>query len=310
MKIRKWMGAFAGIVLACGSGHLAAQDLSVQAYEEILYWSPQQPDQNVELNADLLGIAISRFKDNQRPEEHIGYASNGIQGHYTSHVTAKESVISTLGYNRAILSWKQNPYFTQKYFDTVLVGLGITSTRLENWLWRGSFGVAFAVDSGGFANYGIYNAMMWGRYTYSQSLGLHIGIVGQTIGLRKENILPILGVDYRMGNHWQLNLIFPVDGSLTYLWTRDWQVGIALRRVAERRRTGPNQPVSRAIYQYTNTGLELFANFLAGSHFNARFDLGGMMGGDLKVMNQTGGALQTLKFKPAIFADIRVAINF
>ncbi|MFX6907688.1 hypothetical protein ABTH77_20760, partial [Acinetobacter baumannii] len=73
-------------------------------------------------------------------------------------------------------------------------------------------GLQYSLDFGHLGRYTRYSALIWGRYCYSSTIGLHAGFYG-FYNLRKDKVYPIVGFDWHPWKNWQFNVIFPMNVS-------------------------------------------------------------------------------------------------
>lgn len=213
-----------------------------------------------------------------------------------------------VGYSNSLVRWEDNPFFDKTTFHTVRVGIGGLSNRLEDWLWRGR--VIANIDADHWQrDYMTYDLFLWGRYDYCQDIGVHLGFYGLT-GMRIDRVYPILGFDWAMNEKWQLNVIFPMDISLTYLINDCWNAALVWRPFLDRHRVGESEPLSEALWFYQSSGAELAFNYTVCDWLSANVHVGGLFGGELKISNRDYRHKRHIKLKGAGYFGGEFVVNF
>lgn len=185
-----------------------------------------------------------------------------------------------LCYDRTRIDWRHNPYFDQKDFDMASLEFSFSSERLCDWLWQAQLAINFDnLEHWNFDEYMSYDMLLWGRYNY-RNVGINIGFLALT-GMKIDRVYPVLGVDWKWGEKWAVNLVFPMNISLVYNITKRWAATIAGRLFFERHRLKNHEVLNKGLIVYTTSGIEfginyapnkkLFANVHAGYDFGGRF---------------------------------------
>ena len=196
----------------------------------------------------------------------------------------KEGAYAEFAYNSTYLNWNQNPFFSEKWFNTAQGTLGFFTERIRDWEWLVNGTINIDTDRINLEFYTTYNMLLWGRHAYCNNVGLHIGLLAQT-GMKIDHVYPVLGADWNINPSWKVNLIFPLNISLLYTVEKNWTVGIAGRLFDSRHRVHKHEPLSRGIWTYRATGAELATTYATGSVI-ANLHLGYLFGGTLKIANR------------------------
>lgn len=259
-------------------------------------------------------INKSHFIQPELSDEKIGYEKAQVLVGYNRVFNCYEAASIELGYASTRLRWAENPYFSQKDFNEIDFIFNGATKRIENWYFRTQFQANIDSDHFYPDDYGLYYLTTWGRYSWNtpwcQDIGLNMGFIGRT-GLEQTTAWPIVGIDVRLTERFKLNLVYPVDISAVYTWNENFSMLLATKFWNERHRTGRNEPLSKGIFQYRNTGVEFGLNYdycqflSANVHIGSTFDRG-----DLKILNSEGNASVHHKFKGALYWGGNVVVRF
>lgn len=239
------------------------------------------------LSSQVLAGAKAKFDEPGMDEQRLRYSQGKFEASYHHYIDDKTAIVPTVGYRVDKMQWKENPFFDTETFRSFKVGIGGFSRAVEGWLWQGGLQVSMDTEEWSLSHYAQYQLGVAGRYGYSSKLGIHIGFLGKT-GLHKDQVLPVLGVDYAWSNQWKLSLIFPRDVSLIYTFNDSWTAGVRGRVFRSRHRVGEDEALSKAIFEYRNVGAEASLRYKRPQRFSAQLFVGATAGGDLKIMNQKG----------------------
>lgn len=213
------------------------------------------------------------------------------------------------GYSDTAVIWRQNPFFRETHYNNLITSINLFSEAICDWTWQGGFSIAVDTDAWNWADYALYTTTIWGRYDYCDYLGLHIGFVEQS-GIEKDRIFPIIGFDYQLFDCWKLNLVYPVNMSLVYTINDAWSVAFAGRVFNSRHRVGKDEPLSRGIFEYRNTGAEFGVSYTPGDFASANIHVGSALGGDLKVSNRHDHHSVHVKINSVIYAGGAIQFRF
>lgn len=257
--------------------------------------------------------AISKTKINkgfykgEKFEFCTGEAELGMAVYYDED--HEEAISLALDYSGTLIDWEDNPWFDQKHFNIVTLSVAGTSERIHNWLWRGQ--VNFNMDANEFGagcSYSTYDILLWGRYKYCRNIGINVGIIVET-GMRTDRVYPILGVDWKISNKWQLNLVFPVNVSLEYSITKAWILALEARSFSFRDRVGRHEANARSVLRYQNIGAELAIKYSKnGISFNVHG--GSTLGGKLRIADSHNHHPRTYHFDPSAYAGAELTYRF
>lgn len=241
--------------------------------------------------------------------ERIRYSDSEVDVYYTHSLGCESGITLGAGYSSVGIFWKKNPFFEENHFNNFILSLSGYTKLIPNWLWRG--GVSSAVDTAewNWTHYTIYNLTLWGRYTYCDNVGVHVGFIAQT-GIRKDKVQPILGVDFKMYDDWKINLVYPVNISLVYTIAEQWSLALAARIMDSRQRVGKNEALSKGIFEYRNVGTELSLTYSPAQFASANIHIGSATGGSLKISNQNNAEPVYMKLKPVGYIGGAVDLKY
>lgn len=219
-----------------------------------------------------------------------------------------EGASAAISYIPTKIKWKENPWFDQDHFHTASLSFTSFTQRLPGWFWRGQFTLYTDAQQWDLEQYTWYDIILWGRYTYLEELGLHVGMIAET-GMRMDRIYPILGADWQVSKRWKLNLVFPVNVSLEYLITEKWAVALAGRTFNSRHRVAPNEANGRSLVRYENTGAEFAVKF-NGRYLTANIHAGSTLGGRYRIADKRNHHPHTYKLDPSGYVGAELELHF
>lgn len=285
-------------------GDIYVEDLSAQHIKEETSAGPF----TAKISADYVGRANFKCHD----FSHLTFATGEVDLSlvYYYDPCYKEGTSIGVTYTRTYLNWKFNPFFTQKNIDMISVNFSGISQRLRDWTWRAQVSVNFDnIEYWNIEDYMNYDLLLWGRYAYTQDIGVHIGVLAFT-GMRIDRVYPVFGIDWLFDCHWKLNLVFPMDLSLVYTLNQKWSIALAGRIFDQRHRVKKDQFYSEGLWHYTSSGAELVVKYTPTKWMTANVHAGGDFGGHLKVANRHYRDGRRLRFEGAPYAGAEVDINF
>ncbi len=212
-----------------------------------------------------------------------------------------------LGYTTTYLNWSDNPWFDQNHYNAVSLIMSSFTKRLDRWFWRSQLSINF--DAANWkGSYTSYDILLWGRYTFLENIGIHLGFLAQT-GLRLDRVYPIIGFDWQISRQWKLNLVYPVNISLNYAFTPIWSLAIAGRNFNVRYRVNDDDIFRKALVRYTNFGLE-FAIKYETKYVSANIHAGATLAGKYRIANQHNRHAHTYDLKSAGYAGAEMDVSF
>lgn len=220
----------------------------------------------------------------------------------------KEGWVATLGWTQDDLDWNQNPFFHQKKFQQVSLGLAAFTSRAENWDWRAVAKANIDPEHLNFQEYLTWDFLVWGRYKLNCDWGVHFGLLALT-GMKIDRVYPIIGFDWTISRKWTLNAVFPTNISLLYKYSCNWTFNLAARFWEVRHRTSENQPLPRAVWIYRNAGIELGTTY-KWKGWLANIHAGYAVGGKLKIANKHYRHKHNLNFNGSPYAGGEISYNF
>lgn len=263
---------------------------------------------SISANYDATGNA--KFSKKRLEDDKINYAQGNITGSVVPYYDEphKEGMLVGIGYTNVHMDWNHNPYFDQHTFQTVNITLGGFSERLCNWDWKGIL-VANMNTAHWNCDYVNYDLTLWGRYSYTKDLGLHWGFIAQA-GMKMDRVYPIIGIDWTINEDWKLDLVFPIDMTLSYHLTKDWSLALAARFFDYRNRVNEHETLSMAVFRYQSTGAEFAIEYDNDQNITASIHGGMILGGHIRVANRHNQHPHRLEFKTAPYGGAAVAVRF
>lgn len=303
-----------GLTLALVNASLYAEvDFNKQYYnedfEESRFNEGERGPFTVETSYDYIGS--SKFNKRGFRSEKIWFSDLDIEASAVVYYNkeCKEGLSVSLGYNASEIHWSKNIFTDQTFYQNANISIGAGTKRMPNWLWKGQLTYSLDVDHPKFSKYSTWDFLGWGRYTYRDDIGLHMGLIVLT-GMKIDHVYPILGADWEINECWKINGVFPVNLSVVYAYNECWSFELAGRGWENRFRTGKHQPLSEGLLVYTNTGLEFGVNYDFRKSIHANIHVGYTTGGKLKVADKNNHHAHHFKFKAAPYAGAELIVNF
>jgi len=263
----------------------------------------------IELSSDI--IAKSKFTDSGFKHQHIGYSQSEAEGNAIVYYNPcyREGINLGLAYTATDLNWKHNPFFHQRWFHTATTSIAGFTERLPNWFWKAQVAMNCDLEHFNISDYINWDILLWGRYTYSCDIGIHLGLIVQT-GMQIDRVYPVIGFDWRFNPCWKLNAIFPLNMSIVYTFDQNWSAALAARFFDSRHRSGNDEPLEKALFHYQNTGAELDLNYAYNSWLSVNLHGGYTLGGRLKIANRHNDHPDHFWFNPAAYGGGEIDIRF
>ncbi len=271
------------------------------------------PERHVHIEGNYRPVAEAHVKKGG----HLLYADSS-DSLFLSHFLNCDNALSwQLGYNYMKIDWNKNPSFSQTNFNYAKASLGYITTSMEGWRWILNGGATVDATTFNFGKSGVYSGFFWGRYHFNNCLGVHAGLYGYA-GVRNAYTLPILGVDWRIGERWQLNAIFPIDFSLEYFFAKNWSSEISYASFGGPYRI-PWRTHNGHILEVHSTGVEWDLNYDCNQRynsdpcdkwFNASIGLGWNFGGWLLIKDEHNHHGKYYHYDSAPYAQVEAALNF
>lgn len=305
MKLNKYLG-FIGVFLGAIPllfAEIEVEDLSSEDIEEPAKQTPFKLD----VWTDYMGGAKVR-DDYYGGKLHHAVAIAQMSGVFYYCPAYTEGANAAITYTATRLRWHENPWFDQERFNTVSVAINGFSKRLCNWFWQGQIQANMDMDGSGGFDYMTYDMMLWGRYSYRENIGVHVGLIAQT-GMHMDRVYPILGADWQMSRNWKLNLVFPVNVSLEYALNCHWSLALAGRSFDSRHRVGKCEGASKSVFRYENVGAE-FAVKYEDRNMTANVHAGSTLGGRLRIANRHNHHSRRYHLDPTGYIGAEVAVKF
>lgn len=273
--------------------------------------TPETSEQPYSVFVDADFIGSSHFCDSKFDHDTISFwIAQANAGWIVFHNPAYEEGVSlSLTYWRDNINWKENPYFDQRYFNTLTINTGFFSSRLCDWLWRTQLGLNVDANESNLCEYTTFDLMLWGRYTYNECAGFHVGFIAQT-GQRIDHVYPIIGIDWTITDKWKLNAVFPTQMSVIYTVSPKLSLALGGRFFDVRHRVGKDERLKQALVEYRSGGLEVGVNYNPAKRFNLNLHAGSTLMGHLKISNKHHHRKQRLKFGGAPYVGCEADMHF
>lgn len=178
-----------------------------------------------------------------------------------------------LGMQTLEFDWPQNPITTRDRFTQLQMSTGLFTLDAKGFMIVSELMLMMDPVKMDLEHYTLYRGLLYTKYNYKNKANIHAGFVGY-YGLRYNRVVPIIGVDFPLGEYFKVNAVFPSDMSLEFNPTQLLTFLVRLRFVQLPRRLSENDPLSKGVIFYNNTGAE----FGVKLHYLEYFYLQGFVG--------------------------------
>lgn len=264
----------------------------------------------------LEGLArVTGSQDMRHEPGNIKYRDAHGYAYWSHFFNSKNAISIHAGYHHYNFDWNENPAFSEEDYNYVSTSVGLISHYFDCWRWVVNGGVTISADDFDLSKTGVWHGLLWGRYTFRPNIGLHVGTFFWK-GVKNSYTLPILGFDWNFLTCWQLNVIFPLDGSLSFYFTPNWALQAAYRtfggpyRFPHRARGARSHEYNDAIFSYYASGGELDLKYRCSPYFKAAIGVGYTAGGWLQVKDRSDNHGTYYKFKGGPYISANVDFTF
>lgn len=279
------------------------QDISHESIEEPVKASP------FSFSAHIDAIGAAKIDNGFYKGDKVNFAEAqavaGMVVYYDPCLT--EGIRLAAGYTATYLHWHGNPWFDQDHFNQVNLSVAGFTKRVDDWLWRTELTGYFDADEWSF-QYTTYDFVLWGRYTYCEHIGIHIGVFAET-GCRLDRVYPIIGFDWQISEKWRLDAVFPMNIALSYAITSKWSLGAAGRFFDSRFRVHTENHSLKPLVRYTNIGAEFFVKY-GNDMVTANIHCGSTLGGRFRVANRHNNHVKGYDLNPSAYAGAEIEVTF
>ncbi len=284
------------------------------SYELITDYGFVSKDHPVHFDGEYRYVWDARFRTHSVKGSHETYQDAHGFLYYSHYLTPNNSLSWKVGYSFLDFNWARNPRFRGDDYHFVNASVGWVSTSVKNWRWVLSTGVSVDAQTFNFGQTGVYYGLMWGRYCYSPTLGMHIGWAGY-VGVQNGYLVPILGIDWHPSKHWQINGIFPVNVSIEYLFDCHWAAAVEVAsfgrpyRFPMRAKNGIGR-FHNGIFEVYSTGVELDLKYKLRHALHASVGGGYNFGGWILIKDHDNHHGKYYKFNGAPYAQGKLTFTF
>lgn len=258
-------------------------------------------------NTHLDVVAPTKISKGFNKGDEVHYAVAEVEAGMVFYYcpTYTEGARVAIGYSPTYLRWGENFWFKQDHFNILSVTIAGFTKRIDDWFWRTQLSINLDTEKW-VAPYTSYDLLLWGRYTYSQSIGLHFGFWAET-GLHMDRVYPVIGFDWRISPAWKLSAVYPVNVSLDYALSQTWSLALAGRFFDSRFRA--HEHASKPLVRYTNVGVE-FAIKYENDTMSGNIHVGSTVGGKYRVANRHNFHAENFYLDPAAYAGGEIDVKF
>lgn len=284
------------------------------SYELITDYSFVSKKHPVHFDGEFRDVGSAKFYTHSVKGSHANYQDAHAFLYYSHYLTPDNSLSWKLGYSFLDFNWPKNPRFEENDYHFVNASLGWVSTSVQDWRWILSTGVSVDAQTFNFGQSGVYYGMMWGRYHFSDTIGMHIGWAGY-VGVKNGYLLPILGIDWRTGKHWKFNGIFPVNISAEYLFNKHWSTALEVATFGRPYRFpirvhGGKDGYLNGIFEIYSPGLELDLKYQRTGRLCASFGGGWNFGGWILIKDHGNHHGKYFKYNGAPYIQGKLEFSF
>ncbi|MES2121174.1 MAG: hypothetical protein V4492_00170 [Chlamydiota bacterium] len=288
--------------------------LLTTSYELITDYGFVDKKHPVHLDLEFRGIGKAKFRTDSVKGSHETYADAHAFAYYSHYLTPDNSLSWKVGYSYLKFNWLRNPRFRGDNYNFASASVGYVSTSIKDWRWILGTGVSVSADSLNFGQTGVYYGLMWGRYRFADNIGMHVGWAGY-VGVKNGYVLPIIGIDWSVGNHWRFYGIFPVNLSIKYLFNNYWATAIEVAsfgrpyRFPMRVHEGKGR-FKNGIFEVYSYGVELDLIYQNGNAVSASAGVGWDVGGWVLIKDHANNHGKYYKYNGAPYAQGKLTCTF
>ena len=284
------------------------------SYELITDYSFVSKKHPVHFDGEFRDVGPAKFYTHSVKGSHAKYQDAHAFLYYSHYLTPDNTLSWKVGYSFLDFDWPKNPRFKGDDYHFVNASLGWVSTSVQDWHWILATGVSVDAQSFNFGQTGVYYGLMWGRYHFSNTIGMHIGWAGY-VGVKNGYLLPILGIDWRTGKHWKFNGIFPVNISIEYLFNNHWSTALQGAtfgrpyRFPMRAHEGKDR-YKNGIFEIYSPGLELDFKYQTAGRLYASVGGGWNFGGWILIKDHGNHHGKYFKYNGAPYVQGKLEFSF
>lgn len=270
------------LILALSLG-LFADDLDDTLSESLWDYHPLHVGGNV--------IAIGSADVNQKNGSRNGnltFNKGNAFAYFFLPVSRTMFFIPRIEYNAFTMNWDQNPRFNDTHFHYLQFALTFFSIEMEKWRWIGR--ADYNIDVNHFSHpgtYGLFSALLWGRYELHRKWHYHVGAFGYT-GFKGREVYPVIGFDFAPNKKWLFQVVFPITYSIEYSLNERWRLSVQGRPLRERFRAGKLEPDPRSVFNYSTMGAEINLHYEKFLQFEFEIFGGYNFGGSFYIKDRNG----------------------
>lgn len=255
------------------------------------------------------GIGTTKISEGHFKGDKVHFATADVEAGMVVYYCPEysEGLRLSLAYTPTYLKWAECPWFEQNHYNILSFDIAAFSKRLDDWFWRTQLSINCDADDWS-SEYMSYDILLWGRYAYCKTIGVHLGFWAET-GLQMDRIYPVIGFDWTISPRWKLNLVYPVNVSLEYSLTKSWTLALAGRFFDSRFRVSRDECTPRALVRYTNVGSE-FAIKYDNNSMSANIHAGVTLAGKFRQANRYNHHAHNFKLDPAGYVGGEIDVKF
>ncbi|AAP05041.1 hypothetical protein [Chlamydia caviae] len=272
------------------------------------------------LQTQYLQVENADFK--KLPNQSIGYRQFDTTCLCTLPITPQSGMLFSTGYVGANILWNntqpvvgdQNSlgYYTfddKSYYSYVLLSTGFYTLSLKNWQWSVVFSALLDPENVE-AGYGLYQAILSGKYQATPQLSVIFGMINET-GLHQEKAWPLLGATYKPNDKLTINCIYPINFSVEYSCTSVCDFGAAYRLTRFRKKLHANNlSSSKGIFEYQGREIEGSVKLIPWPGSFIKLFYGWSIGSDISLADSHNNNLTNYPFKSSTFFGGSAALSF
>lgn len=259
-------------------------------------------------------VGKAKFRTCSVQGSHAAYEDAHAFLYYSHFPSTNNSLTWKVGYSFLDFNWLKNPHFHESAYHFANASIGWVSNSIRNWRWILSAATSVDAQTFDFGESGVYYGLMWGRYRYSHTLGMHIGWAGY-VGVENGYFLPIVGIDWQATEKLKINAIFPVNCSIEYYFNEYWKTALEVASFGRPYRFpirihGGSGHFRNGIFEIYSIGTELNVKFFTGNAFWTSFGGGWNYGGWILIKNHDNEHGKYYKFNGAPYVQAQLAFSF
>lgn len=261
------------------------------------------------VSGHYLAVQKAHFRTPGFEDKWMRYKEGGAAFSYTHPFNELCGLIFGTGWVGTVVDMEDNPAFHDTFFNYVNFSVGGFTKVFPDWTWTLTAAAFLDTESFSFADYALYQGVLWGQYAFCKWLELDCGLILEC-GLDRDKVWPIIGFVFKPWDKWRLNAVYPINLALEYEWTRCLTLAGSIRFLRNRHRVDQDEPDPQGIFEYRDIGAEFDLTFSPFTWGSAKGFIGKTFDGDLKITDRNYHNAIHYKFVGSYYAGVSARFSY